>query len=234
MASQTGNSKIPLVIGAVAGAFLLLSGGFLAGRLSAGQTLGFTNPLADAASRIAASGGPHASEAQLPAGITVSDSSTDAVPHPSDGKVYGPSEIVSLSLRSDGTNLVITTEYSPSTPMNLLSAATRIRLDPDAVPSCKDSVLDSFDWSVDYDTDGVSVFKPGAGCDADFQRTSIAGVADISGATLTIMINLDRLGIRSGQRVAVRGCISTRIDDGHTTFIQDWAPDSSSGSTGEL
>lgn len=229
---QTGNSKVPLIIGAAAGAVLLVSGGFLAGRMSAGHTPSFTNPLAEAASKIAASGAPHTSDAPRTTGITVSDSSTDAVPHPSNGKVYGPSDIVSLSVHSDGTNLVITTEFGPSTPMNLLSGGTRIRLDPDAVPSCKDSVLDSFDWTIDYDIDGVTVLKPGASCDDEFQRTSIAGVADISGSTLTIKVNQDSLGLKSGQRVAVRSCISTRIDDGHTTFIQDWAPDNDSGTVG--
>ncbi len=213
---------------------VLVAGGFMAGRMSSGLAASSTNPLIDAASRIAASGAPDTSEVPTLTGITVTDPGTDAVPHPSDGKVYGPSDIVSLSVHSDGTNLVIITEYSPSTPMNLLSGATRIRLDPDGVPDCKDSVLDSFDWTVDYDTDGVTVSRPGSSCDDKFQPTSIAGVADISGSTLTIKVNQDSLGIRAGQRVAVRGCISTRIDDSYTTFIQDWAPDSSTGTTGEL
>ena len=184
----------------------------------------------------ASPGGPSVttSAVQPSIGFTVTDPAGDAVPHPVEGKVYGPSDIVSVSVRSDGANLVITTVYTPSTPMNLIVSDTAIRLDPNEVPNCKNSVLDSFDWSIDYDPGGITIFKPGANCDDRLQSTSLAGAADITGSTLTIKIAQDSLGIRTGQRIVVRACVSTWIDDGHTTFIQDWAPDSPSGTTGNV
>ena len=164
----------------------------------------------------------------------MSDSASDAVPHAVDGKVYGPSDIVDLSVHSDGANLVITTVFTPSTPMNIVSTATRVRLNPEGVPTCKDSVLDSFDWSIDYDVDGVTVFRPAATCGDRYQATSIAGSAHIDGSTLTVKVAESSLGIQPGQKVQVRSCVSTRIDDNSTTFIQDWAPDDSNGAVGNV
>lgn len=224
-----------VVIGAAVVATLLLGGGgFLAGHWTSSSTAAGRNQVeTDGADAALPGRGPFPTAASVSeSGITVSESDSDAVPHPTEGRVYGPSDIQTLSVRSDGTNLVITTVYSPSTPMNSISGATRIRLDPDAVPRCKDSVLASFDWSVEYDTDGVSVVKPGASCDDGHRPTAIGGSADISGNTLTIRVNQESLGLQSGQQIAVRACISTRIDDSYTTFIQDWAPDSPSGITG--
>lgn len=141
---------------------------------------------------------------------------------------------MSVSVRSDGNNLVITTAYTASTPMNLISTETDIRLNPDVSPSCKNSVLDSSDWAIIYDTSGIEVLKPPVNCGEKFQQTSIAGTTDISGSTLTIKVNQATLGVHPGQRIVVRSCVSTRIDDSHTTFIQDWAPDSLAGTTGTV
>jgi hypothetical protein len=171
----------------------------------------------------------------LSPGIIVTDPAGDAVPHPVNGTVYGPSDIVSLAVQSDGTYLVITTVYTPSTPIDMVHADTDIRLDPDKVPDCKNSVLDSSDWAIAYDNGAVTVYRPGANCDDRTQpTTSITGSADISGTTLTVKVAQNSLGIRSGQRIVVRACASTRIDDRVTTVIQDWAPDSPAGTTGTV
>ncbi|CAM2826024.1 hypothetical protein [Skermania piniformis] len=229
-----GKSNAPLIIGIVVGALVLVTGGFVAGRMSVDGASGLTGPFQRADSGVVTAELPTMEVEPVQDGIVVTDSGSDAAPHAVDGKVYGPGDIVGLAVRTDGASLVLTTEYSRSTPMDLLSGATRIRVDTGRAPTCKDSVLDSFDWSIDYDTDGVTVYRPGAGCDDEFQQTSIAGVADISGSTLTVEVDLDSLGIRSGQEVVVRACISTRIDSSSTTFIQDWAPDTANGATGSL
>lgn len=222
-----------IVLAAVVGAILLAGGSFLAGRLTAPKS---TLPVAAEAGTTG--NGVNSPSAVVPSpGFTVSDPAGDAVPHPtSDGRVYGPSDITNLSIRSDGTNLVITTVYTPSTPMNLITTETGIRLDPDAVPSCKASTLDSADWKVEYDAagGGITVYKPGASCGDRLKGTSITGAADISGSTLTIKIAQAHLGIRPGQRIVVRTSASTRIDDTHTTLIQDYAPDDPSGTTGTV
>lgn len=231
-----------VVVAAAIGAVMLAGGSFLAGRLTAPKSTPPVAAEAGTAQNGASTPGAAPGQASAPtsavvpsAGFTVTDPAGDAVPHPSDGKVYGPSDITNLSVRSDGTNLVISIVYTPSTPMNLVVAATRIRLDPDKVPNCKDSVLDSFNWSIDYDaTGGIAVLKPGASCGDHFQSTSITGAADVTDYTLTIKIAQASLGIRPGQQIVTRTCVSTRIDDGHTTFIQDWAPDNPSGTTGTV
>lgn len=218
------------------GAVLLICGAFLAGRVTAPKSgMPVVAPTdASGGALVPPGGASTTASAVVPStGLTVADAAGDAVPHPtSDGKVYGPSDIVDFSVRSEGANLVITTRYTPATPMNLISTGTRIRLNPDLVPSCKDSVLDSFDWSIDYDTGGVEVYRPALSCGDRYQPSTITGAATITGSTLTIKVNQNSLGIRPGQRVVVRTCVSTRIDDGHTTFIQDWAPDSPGGATG--
>jgi hypothetical protein len=226
----TRGSRTILVFGVIAATLALASVSFVAGRLTA--------PKVSVADRSATQPelalDPVAADESDSAGITVVDANTDSVPHPVDGETYGPSEIVQQSIRSSGGLLVITMEFSSSTPMDLISTGFRIRLDPDAIPSCKDSVLDSWDWSVDYDTGGIEISEPGADCDDDFRPTSLTGSSDITGSTLTIKLDEDALGLRPGQRVVVRSCASTRIDADHTTFIQDWAPDSPSGAVGEL
>lgn len=219
-------------------ACLLAGGAFSVGRLTAPKPAG---PLA-AAADVSNAGQPPmvgasttTSMTSSSAGLNLTDPSGDAVPHPTkDGKVYGPSDIANLSVRSEGANLVVTTVYTASTPMNLVAGATRIRLNPDMVPSCKDSVLDSFDWSIDYDNGGVEVYKPAANCGDTYQPTPITGTASVTGSTVTIKVNQNSLGIRTGQRIVIRGCVSTRIDSSYTTFIQDWAPDSPSGVTGSV
>lgn len=232
-----------VVVAAAIGAVLLAGGSFLAGRLTAPND---TRPAAEtgitpngASAPGAAPSDPSTATSAVVSstGFTVTDPAGDAVPHPTtDGKVYGPSDITNLSIRSDGTNLMITTVYTPSTPMNLISTETAIRLDPDAVPNCKASVLDSADWAVDYDAagGGITVYKPGASCGGRYQSTSITGAANVAGSTLTIEVAQDSLGIRPGQRIVVRTSVSTRVDDHSTTFIQDWAPDGPSGTTGTV
>lgn len=220
-----------LVVIAVAGAVVLASGSFIAGRLtapkpSATTTAGATEPGPASGSTPAAA---------LTPGFSATDPAGDAAPHPVEGKVYGPSDITALSIRSDGTYLILTTEYTPSTPMNQLIAETAIRLNADRVPSCKNAVLDSADLLIDYDvTVGVSVAKPGANCGDRYQPTPMSGAATVDGSTVTIKVTLNNLGIRSGQRIVVRASASTRIDDNHTTFIQDRAPDDANGLTGAV
>ena len=236
---QRHNNNGVLLLAAV-GAVIVACGSFFLGRVTAPNTAPGGSGQAGAAHSVgpttgaAPGGAPTISAAPGSTGLEVTDPAGDAVPHAVDGKIYGPSDIVNLSVRSDGTNLIIITTYTPSTPMSVISGGMRIRLDPDAVPSCKDSVLDSFDWSIDYDTGGLQVSKPGANCGDKFEPTTITGASAITGSTLTIKIRQDSLGISSGQRIVIRGCVSTRIDDGHTTFIQDWAPDSPSGTTGAV
>jgi hypothetical protein len=96
--------------------------------------------------------------------------------------------------------------------------------------------LDSADWAIDYDAaaEGVTVLRPGASCADRFQPTSISGAANISGSSLTVRLAQASLGVHSGQRIVVRTSASTRIDASHTTFIQDWAPDSPNGATGTV
>jgi hypothetical protein len=224
-----------LVVAAVIAAVAIACVSFLAGRFTAPKT---TLPVGEAGIPGAAFGTtsvPTSAVVPSPA-LTVTDPAGDAVPHAVDGNVYGPSDITSLSVRSDGSDLVITTTYTPSTPMNLVSAETSIRLDADTVPNCKNTVLDSADWAIDYDAaaGGISVLKPGANCGDRFESTSISGAAEVTGYTVTVKISEASLGIRPGQRIVVRTCASTRIDSGHTTFIQDWAPDSPSGITGSI
>jgi hypothetical protein len=228
-----------VVIAAVVAVVVFGCGGFIAGRLTvarsalpaAGQTAASHDGTGDAGATSS-----EAPAAAPSAGINVTDPAGDAVPHPTEGRVYGPSDITNLSIRSDGTDLVITTVYTPSTPLNLLAAETAIRLDADKVPSCKNSVLDSADWLIDYDVSagGVNVYKPPANCGERYEHTPITGGVEVTDSTVTIKIAQDSLGIRPGQRIVVRASASTRIDDGHTTFIQDRAPDSPSGATGAV
>ncbi len=220
-----------LVVGVMAAALVLALGSFLAGRYTAPKTPDHTAIDTTGPTSVGGSTTPKAPDSS---GITVTDPGSDSVPHAVDGQVHGPSEIVSQSIRSDDGLLVITMEFSPATPMNLISTGFRIRLDPDTVPTCKDSVLDSWDWSVDYDTGGIEISKHTADCENQFQMTSLTGSSDITGSTLEIKVSEDSLGISPDQRITIRSCVSTRIDSSHTTFIQDWAPDSPSGTTGEI
>lgn len=220
-----------LVFAALAAAVALSVGGFMVGRLTAPPT---PDHVDTASPRGLPPIGSTVSAPPESEGIRVTDPANDAVPHPVDEQVHGPSEIVSQSLRSDDGLLVITMEFSSTTPMNLISTGFRIKLDPNAVPTCNDSVLDSWDWSVDYDTDGIEIFQHGSDCEDRFQPTNFTGSFDITGSTLEIRINESSLGLSPGQRLSIRSCVSTRIDSESTTFIQDWAPDNADGATGEI
>jgi hypothetical protein len=235
---RRANSAVPAYIAA---AVVLVLGGFLAGRLTAPKVTlpagAEAGPVSTPAAAPSVASLPTTPGVTPSIGLSVTDPAGDAVPHPtSDGRVYGPSDITNFSVRTDGTDLIITTTYTPSTPMTLVSTETSIRLNPDVVPNCKNSVLDSADWAIDYDVaaGGISVIKPAANCADRFQPTSITGAADISGSTLTLRIAQASLGIHSGQQIVVRTSASTRIDAGHTTFIQDWAPDNPNGATGTV
>lgn len=172
---------------------------------------------------------------QSTVGFTLSDPAGDAEPHAYQGEVYGPSDIVSVSVHSEDTNLVIAIDFTPSTPMESVHAGIGMRLNPDAVPTCNDSVLDSFDWAIGYDPSrGVEVYQPGAQCDDPADPTSIAGAAEITGSTLTIKIAQDSLGVRPGQLIVVRAYASTAIDANSSTFIHDYAPDSANGTVGTV
>lgn len=210
-----------------AAVLLLVVGAFIAGR--------FTAPKAgrDGAGPALSSVSP-GERIRGSSGIVVEDPAGDAVAHPVDGRVYGPGDITDFSVHSDSGVLIFTTVFTPSTPMDLISVGTRIRLDADEVPTCRDSVLDSPDWDIDYDTGDVVISQWTDGCDDSAAPTRIFGSYDINGTTLTIKINQTQLGIRAGQRIVVRTCVSSRIDQEHTTFIQDWAPDSKSGKTGPV
>ena len=58
--------------------------------------------------------------------------------------------------------------------MNLVSTETSIRLDADMVPSCKNSVLDSADWAIDYDAaaGGITGYEMQEPAGDRFQLTS--------------------------------------------------------------
>ncbi len=223
------SSKIAILV--IVAVTVLTGGGFLAGHF---VTSSKRTQASNGNSAPGGRPGDAVTPAQFSTEIAVPDSATDAVPHPVDGQVYGPSDIVEVSVRSNGANLIITTEFTPSTPMNIIATATRVRLNPEVVPSCKDSVLDSFDWSIEYDIDGLTVFRTAQNCEDRYQPTQISGSASIAGSTLTLEVAEASLGIRPGQKIQVRTCVSTRIDAESTTFIQDWAPDNPSGAIGNI
>lgn len=202
--------------------------GFLAGRLTAPKPGSLAKVPTSARADDASTGG-----AAISSGISVTDPAGDAVVGP--GKVYGPSDITNLSLRTEGTDLVVTIAFTPSTPMDLILVGTAIRLDPQKVPNCRDNVLDSFDLSLDYADEDVEVSKWGDSCDAGPEPTRMMGSFDITGSTLTIRVDYGRLGIQPGQQIVVRSCVSTVVEKGHiSTTIQDWAPDSKGGATGSV
>lgn len=222
-------------------AVLAGGGGFAAGRLTSGtstsntaQTLSPTSKATIPSVTSAPGGSTATPTTPMATALSATDPAGDAKPHPVDGRTYGPADIIGLTVKAVGTNLVITATFAAGVDMTKTTGQIGIKLDPNKPPTCIGTVLPGSDFAVTFEANTrEDVLRAPTECEGRWTDIGTT-YTTISGQTATATTSLSPMGLRPGQRIAIRMCADTRIDHDSTTLIQDYGPDDLGGVVGVL